>query len=94
LEIIKVPFWVLGTNYPAIGTQIRRGRPKVSWFPAVSFYMEPINNVPPQITPNDTATIAARALAAAEQETAKLMELGQTAPPPPVGVGQKVDVKV
>ena len=68
--------------------------PKVSNFPAVSFYMEPINNLPPQLTPNPASTIAAQALASAEQETAKLVELGQTAPPPPVGVGQKVDVKV
>lgn len=60
---------------------------------AVRFYMEPITSLPPQSTPNPYATIGASALAAFEEESAKLLAMTKDSAPNPAYLGSQVDVK-
>lgn len=56
--------------------------------------MENINNLPPQLSPSNSQAVPARPIASANQETKKLVELGQEKPIETPNPGSKIDLKV
>ena len=55
--------------------------------------MEPINQLPPQLIPNETSAILNRAFSSFKQETTKLMEMTKDLAPQSANLGKKIDLK-
>jgi len=57
--------------------------------------MEPINNQPPQIPSSGASAVAGAVMAAANDQAAKTVQLGQEpSVPPTTDTGKKIDIKV